>query len=162
MTTQDQLKTIVEKLIEQIESNDTGVWIKPWNSTFPMNYSSKRTYNGINVWILWSIAQERNYPTNYWLSFQNIQALGGRINKGEKSTPVFFFKTMTIKEIDEQSGDEVEKTIPLLKSYNIFNIAQTDLRIIGVRYSIFTFYLAEPCRPNVCTRKSISAKRSTR
>lgn len=127
MTTQDQLKAIVEKLIETMESDNTGAWIKPWNSTFPMNYTSKRAYNGINVWILWAIAQERNYPTNYWLSFQQIQGLKGRINKGEKSTPVFFFKTMTIKEIDEQNGEEVEKTIPLLKSYNVFNIAQTDL-----------------------------------
>lgn len=129
MTTQDQLKTIVEKLIETIESDTTGAWIKPWNSTFPMNYHSKRNYNGINLWILWSRAQEQNYPTNYWLSFQNIQALGGRINKGEKSTPVFFFKTMTIKETDDKSGEEVEKMIPLLKSYNVFNISQTDLNI---------------------------------
>ena len=127
MTTQEQLKNIVENLIEKIESDDTGAWIKPWNSTFPANYASKRAYNGINVWILWAIAQEKNYPTNYWLSFQQIQGLKGRINKGEKSTPVFFFKTMTIKEIDEVSGKEIEKTIPLLKSYNIFNIAQTDL-----------------------------------
>ncbi|MDO9206704.1 MAG: zincin-like metallopeptidase domain-containing protein [Sulfuricurvum sp.] len=129
MTTQDQLKTIVEKLIETMESNTTGAWIKPWNATFPMNYSSKRAYNGINIWILWAIAQERNYPTNYWLSFQQIQGLKGRINKSEKSTPVFFFKTMNIKEIDEKSGEEVEKTIPLLKSYNVFNIAQTDLTV---------------------------------
>jgi antirestriction protein ArdC len=94
-----------------------------------MNYHPKRTYNGINVWILWAIAQNRNYPTNYWLSFQQIQGLKGRINKGEKSTPVFFFKTMIIKEIDKQSGEEVEKTIPLLKSYNVFNISQADLTI---------------------------------
>lgn len=127
MTTQEQLKNIIENLIEKIESDDTGAWIKPWNSTFPANYGSKRAYNGINVWILWAIAQERNYPTNYWLSFQQIQGLKGRINKGEKSTPVFFFKTMTIKEIDELSGEVIEKTIPLLKSYNVFNIAQTDL-----------------------------------
>lgn len=133
MTTQEQLKSILEKLIETMESNTTGAWIKPWNSTFPMNYHSKRTYNGINVWILWSIAQERNYPTNYWLSFQNIQALGGRINKGEKSTPVFFFKTMKIKEIDEKTNEEVEKAIPLLKSYNVFNISQTDLTIEEIK-----------------------------
>lgn len=129
MTTQEQLKSIVEKLIETMESDTTGAWIKPWNATFPMNYHSKRTYNGINVWILWAIAQEQNYSTNYWLSFQQIQGLKGRINKGEKSTPVFFFKTMTIKEIDDKSGEEVEKMIPLLKSYNIFNIAQTDLSV---------------------------------
>lgn len=129
MTPQDQLKIIVEKLIVTMESDTTGAWIKPWNSTFPMNYSSKRNYNGVNIWILWTIAQLKNYPTNYWLSFQNIQALGGRINKGEKSTPVFFFKTMTIKETDDKSGEEVEKTIPLLKSYNVFNISQTDLKI---------------------------------
>jgi antirestriction protein ArdC len=129
MTTQEQLKSIVEKLIENMESDSTGAWIKPWNSTFPMNYYSKRNYSGINLWILWTIAQEQNHPTNYWLSFQNIQALGGRINKGEKSTPVFFFKTMTIKETDDKSGEAVEKTIPLLKSYNVFNISQTNLTI---------------------------------
>lgn len=124
--TQEALQSIVSKLIEKMES--TGKWIQPWSNTLPSNFATKRPYNGLNVFILWFIAQERKYPTNSWLSFQQITQLGGKITKGEKATDVFFFKPLTVKETDE-NGEETEKTVPLLKSFKVFNISQTDLKI---------------------------------
>ncbi len=126
-TSQEQLKEIITSLIDTIDTVN-GSWVKPWGTTFPHNYTTGREYNGINVWILWAIAQKNKYPTNQWLSFQQVTQAGGRINRGEKSTPVFFFKPLQIKEIDENGNEEL-KTIPLLKSFNVFNISQTDLKI---------------------------------
>ena len=127
-TAQEQLTEVINNLIEKIELG-TGSWIKPWKNTFPMNYISKRAYSGFNVWLLWSLAQERNYTTNNWLSFKQVTEKGGKIIKGEKATPVFFFKPIQIKERDEVSGELKTKTIPLLKTYNIFNVDQTDLTV---------------------------------
>ncbi len=127
-TAQQQLKEVLNNLIEKIE-NGTSAWIKPWKNTFPCNHITKRAYSGLSVWILWSIAQERNYATNDWLSFNQITALKGRINRGEKATTVFFFKPLEIEEFDEKKNETIKKTIPMLRTFNVFNVAQTDLKI---------------------------------
>ncbi|MCK9372468.1 MAG: ArdC-like ssDNA-binding domain-containing protein [Sulfuricurvum sp.] len=127
-TPQELLTETLNNLIEKIDTT-TATWIKPWKNTFPMNHITKRPYSGLNTWILWAIAQDRNYETNNWLSFKQITERGGRVVKGEKSTPVFFFKPIQITERDDETGELKTKTIPLLKTYNIFNLSQTDLPI---------------------------------
>ena len=47
--------------------------------------------------------------------------LGGSVKKGEKATPIVFYKKLII--IDKES--EEEKTIPLLKTHAVFNLSQT-------------------------------------
>jgi antirestriction protein ArdC len=46
---------------------------------------------------------------------------------------VFFFKPLNIREEDENTGEITTKTIPLLKTYNVFNISQTDLKIEDIK-----------------------------
>lgn len=129
MTPAEQLKEIVQKLIDKMDSGEKIKWFKPWKNTFPANFETNRNYSGINVWILWSIAQERNYKTNSWLSFQQVTKRGGKILQGEKATPVFFFKPIQIQEEDELTGEMKTKTIPMLKTFNVFNLDQTDLTV---------------------------------
>lgn len=128
MAPTEQLKQVVDNLINKMETEDSLQWMKPWKSSFPSNYSSKRNYSGFNVIVLWSVAAHFKYPTNYWMSFKQITEKGGKILKGEKATPVFFFKPLEIEEENEQ-GEKELKTIPVLKTFNVFNVAQTDLVI---------------------------------
>lgn len=132
MTTQEQLNAVVERLITKIENDETGQWIKPFNSSFPMNYATKTMYSGLNILNLWGIAEEKNYSSNYWMTYNQIKALGGSVKKDEKASPVFFFKPIEIKEIDEVTNEEVSKTIPMLKIYSVFNADQTTLDIQGI------------------------------
>lgn len=129
MTTHEQLTAIVERLISKIENNEVGQWIKPFNSSFPMNYASKSMYSGLNILNLWGIAEDKNYSTNYWMTYNQIKALGGSVKKDEKASPVFFFKPIEFKETDEATNEETSKKIPMLKIYSVFNIDQTTLEI---------------------------------
>ena len=126
MNATETLKATVERLINKIESNTTGQWIKPFNSTFPSNYTSKAEYQGINLMNLWSIAEEKNYSSNQWITFNQVKALKGNVKQGEKATPVFFFKPLEIKE------EETEETkhIPMLKIFYVFNVCQTTLEVV--------------------------------
>lgn len=126
MKAQDRLNEIVERMIAKIENGETKSWIKPWNGTLPQNYSTKKEYRGFNVAMLWFVAEEQGYKRNSWLTFNQLKKMGAMVKKGEKATPIFFYKPCEFKEIDEQSGEEIVKTVPLLKSYNVFNLDQLD------------------------------------
>jgi len=70
-----------------------------------------------------------------WLTFNQVKSLGGRVKKGEKATDVFFYKILTRTEkSDEDESDEsaIEKRIPLLRMYKVFNIEQTE----GIDYEL--------------------------
>jgi antirestriction protein ArdC len=132
MTPKEKFNRMTEKLIDKIEKGETGSWIKPWKTGLPQNFMTKKHYSGANILFLWLIAEERNYSSNYWLTFNQIKKLGASVKKGETSIPVFFFKPLEIEEEDKESGKVVKKTVPLLKVYNVFNIDQTTLEIESV------------------------------
>lgn len=121
------LENVMSRLIEKIE-NSEGNWIQPFNNSMPSNFSNNTEYSGINIINLWIEAEERGYKTNEWATFKQIKAMNGTVDKGEKGTTIFFFKPTKIKEIDEEKGEETEKTIPMLKTYLVFNKDQTSLK----------------------------------
>lgn len=101
-------------------------WQKPWatNGTdaIPRNLVSGKAYRGINVFLLNSM----NYGSPYWLSFKQAQALGGTVRKGEKSTPIIFWKWLEGE--DEKTSEK--KRIPFLRYYCGFNATQCE----GIKY----------------------------
>jgi antirestriction protein ArdC len=60
------------------------------------------------------------------LTYNQAKDSGGTVRKGEKGTTVVFFKPLTIREKSEIQGDDKEKTIPLLRSFTVFNTQQID------------------------------------
>jgi antirestriction protein ArdC len=95
-------------------------WIKPWNDAgIPMNLLSKRPYRGINLWLLNALGFEKNH----FLTWHQIKTLGGSVNKNEKGQMVVFWKN--IKKKPEELDDEGKPvTLPMLRYYKVFNIAQ--------------------------------------
>jgi antirestriction protein ArdC len=98
-------------------------WHRPWNVNTgrPHNLVSRRAYTGINVLLLGS----QSYGSPCWLTMKQANQLGGHIRKGERSTPVVFWKQFTV---DDATGDapDATKTIPLLRFYRVFNVLQTE------------------------------------
>jgi antirestriction protein ArdC len=127
-TAQDKLNQTVERLIAKIEENNTQ-WIKPFNASFPQNYKTNTSYSGLNIFNLWMEAEERQYKTNNWLTFNQVRELKGQVKKGEFSTPIFFFKPIKKLVENEETGEREEITIPILKMYLVFNIEQTTLEL---------------------------------
>lgn len=114
---------IINNRISDMLQQGTIPWRKPWNaqSNYPKNLISKKKYRGVNVFML--ACQEHDSP--YWLSFKQVQDKGGHIRKGEKATPVVFWKWINRNESDNNTEASNNK-IPLLRYYNVFNINQTE------------------------------------
>ena len=117
-----------------IESLEAGVrpWLKPWNAghaagriTRPLRHNGQ-PYSGINVFMLWMEAKARGYSAPIWMTFRQAQELGGHVRKGEKGSLVVYANSMTKTEIDAESGEEQDRTIPFLKGYTVFNVEQID------------------------------------
>jgi antirestriction protein ArdC len=125
-TAQEQLKAVVERLITKIEEGN-GTWFKPWKNSFPENFATKTMYSGINLFNLWDIAESKGW-SNSWLTFNQLKKLNGQVQKGEKVTQVFFFKMLEIEE-ENDSGEIETKKIPVLKTFNVFNVDQTTLEL---------------------------------
>lgn len=108
--------------------------VAPWRKTWtgggaPCNLDGKR-YRGINrIFLAWMM-DEQGFESPFFLTFSRIQALGGRIRKGQHGFPVVFWKTYdkTIKRTNED-GEEVEmqKRAGVWRHYYVWNIAQVDI-----------------------------------
>jgi antirestriction protein ArdC len=68
----------------------------------------------------------QNFAAPIWMTFKQATDLGGHIRKAEKGSLVVYADSLTRKETDEQTGDEVEREIPFLKGYTVFNVEQID------------------------------------
>jgi len=112
---------VTERIIKLLEQG-TIPWIKPWSGSksreLPMNFNSKKPYRGINIFMLACMG----YSSSYWLSFKQAKEKGGNVRKGEKGTPVIFWKRYETE--DRTTGDK--KEVPVLRYYTVFNLDQID------------------------------------
>ena len=122
---QERLNEMVENIISKIENNETGSWFKSWATCgIPTNFETKSSYNGFNILSLMFEAQRNEYKSNYWLTFNQIRELKATVKKGEKSTPIFFFKPLKIKE-ENENGEVIDKF-----KWNGKELAELKFRII--------------------------------
>jgi antirestriction protein ArdC len=123
MNVYDIINTRIMELLEQ----GTVPWRKSWNtvSNMPKNLLSKKEYRGVNLFLLACMP----YSSPYWMTYKQISDKGGHVLKGEKSTPVIFWKWLDRKDSDDPESAGNGK-IPLLRYYNVFNIEQTE----GITY----------------------------
>jgi antirestriction protein ArdC len=122
----DVYSIVTERMITLLEAG-TAPWRKTWRGgDSPRNLVSKKPYRGVNTLLLSSAA----FASLYWLTFNQVQQLGGRVKKGAKSELVIFWKfSETRKEDgDAQSGDDrtPKRRPPILRYYRVFNVEQTE------------------------------------
>lgn len=84
-------ETVARKLIEQLEKG-TAPWQRPWQSGesgfLPFNLTTGKRYRGVNVINLMS--KER--PDPRWLTYKQAEAMGAQVRKGEKGTPIQYWR----------------------------------------------------------------------
>jgi len=114
-------KLVTDKIIEKLEEGCVP-WRKTWSSEAPKNLVSGKEYRGINPFLLDSMG----YASPYWLTFRQAKDLGGYVRKGEKSTPVVFWKSWKTLEANDE-GKQEEKSRFVLRYYSAFNIEQVSL-----------------------------------
>ena len=121
---------ITERIIDKLEAG-TIPWHKPWRSIgAPQNLVSKKSYRGINVWLL----TMQGYISPYWATLRQINELGGRVRKGEKSTPVVFWR-IYVDGVEVRANSDQHEPEPeqegrrrfVLRYYSTFNTEQCEL-----------------------------------
>lgn len=130
MTT-DVYQRVTDQIVAELEKG-TRPWLKPWNGehaagriTRPLR-ANGIPYRGINILMLWASAMEKGFAAPLWLTYKQAQELGGQVRKGEKGSLVVYANTITRTEQDEATGEELERAIPFMKGYTVFNAEQVD------------------------------------
>ena len=85
-------EVVAEKLIEQLKAG-TAPWQKPWepgepNAYLPMNPTTGKRYKGINAIHLMA----QGYSDGRWMTYKQAAAVDAQVRKGEKGTPVQYWK----------------------------------------------------------------------
>jgi len=131
-------EVVAEKLIEQLKAG-TAPWQKPWqpgepNSLMPMNPTTGKRYKGINAIHL--MAQGRDDAR--WMTYKQAAAAGAQVRKGEKGTPVQYWKFSEEQDkLDDQgrpvrdaNGEKIKETVQLERPRvffaTVFNGEQID------------------------------------
>jgi len=112
---------VTDRIVSLLERG-TVPWHQPWRGGPPVNLVSRKRYRGINPLILVSTG----FAFPFWLTYKQAQELGGNVRKGERSTPIVFFKDWRISETDRETGEKRARTLPVLRYYNVFNVAQCE------------------------------------
>lgn len=123
----DIYQIITNMIVEKIESEEKLVWQEPWKSCIaygmlPTNFVSKKEYRGVNALLL-QFLHNRENP--YWLTFNQITQVKGKLKKGSKSAIVVYYKMLFKNEegeiIPAEEATEDDDKIPMLRYYRIFN-----------------------------------------
>lgn len=126
----DIYSRVTDKIIADLEQG-VRPWVKPWKGgnidgriTLPVRHNGI-PYQGINILLLWGEQVDKGFQSNRWMTFKQAQALSANVRKGEHGSLVVYANKVTKSETDDK-GDEIEREIPLMKGYTVFNVDQIE------------------------------------
>jgi antirestriction protein ArdC len=140
----DVYARVTSKIIESLEAG-VRPWLKPWSGehaagriTRPLR-SNGIPYRGVNVLLLWADAVEKGYVSPFWMTYKQAAEMKAHVRKGEHGSLVVYADTIHRTETDEATGQDVEKDIPFMKGYTVFNVEQIE--------GLPEHYYAKPATP---------------
>lgn len=122
-STTETYEKITASLLSLIEKGDLLPWQKSWKGTdeFARSMATGKLYRGMNRWVLTLTAQANGWSP-WFGTYKQIEALGGQVRKGEKSSLAILWKPM--ETIDKATG--LPKKFMFLKMFAIFSASQAD------------------------------------
>ena len=131
MTRQDVYSRVTSQIVASLEQG-VRPWVKPWSAdraaapiTQPLRFNGQ-PYSGINILSLWMSAAAQGFAAPIWMTFRQAIELNAHVRRGEKGSLVVYANASTRTERDEKTGEDVEREVPYLKGYTVFNIEQID------------------------------------
>ena len=121
--------TITNQIIAALERG-TGDYTLPWHRssaplTRPVNAVTRKAYRGVNVLALWASAEAQDFGHGLWATYRQWQSLGAQVRKGEKASPIVFYKVLDKAEDSEVEAREGAGRI-FAQGSHVFNIAQVE------------------------------------
>jgi len=115
----DVYQSVTDRMIAALEAG-TVPWQSPYLGALglPQNFTTRKAYRGINVWLL-ALA---GYSSPFWTTYKQAQDLGGNVRKGEKGSLVVKYGTFETE--DQDSGEVAQRMY--LKGYTVFNACQIE------------------------------------
>jgi|CZKV01.1.fsa_nt_gi antirestriction protein ArdC len=114
---------VTNRILKQLEAGKIP-WRKTWTCGLPKSLASGHEYRGVNILVLGST----EYTSRYWMTYLQAVKLGGFVRKGEKATPVVYWKWRTPEELAklaEKTGKEnLAPCVPFVSA--VFNLEQTE------------------------------------
>ena len=124
MKRNDIYSRITRQIIDNLDK--AGSWRKLWDTPQPVSLNGHQ-YRGINHLLLSS----SQYSSPVWGTFLQVRQNGGKVNKGEKSNLVVFWKQMARERENPETGEMEEKTSFMLRYYLVFNTEQCSFDNLG-------------------------------
>lgn len=136
----DYVDQVAGSIIEQLKAG-TAPWIKLWQPGerfMPYNPTTGNEYHGMNAMWLMSRAESRGYGDARWMTYRQALEAGGQVRKGEKGTPIQYWKWQGLepvrdaegKPVLDQDGHQVRRMVryerPRVWSAAVFNADQID------------------------------------
>lgn len=126
----DVYERITTDIIAAIRAG-AGEFMMPWhrgaNDGFPKNAATGKRYHGINIAALWATSMNQGYSSPHWATYLQWTSLGAQVRKGEKGSPIVFYK---FDDGDEMSVDVEEvcdrRNAILVRMSYVFNEKQVE------------------------------------
>ncbi len=151
----DVYERVTARIIADLEQG-IRPWMKPWHVehtagkiTRPLRHNGT-PYRGINVLLLWGEALAHGYAAPLWMTYRQAQELKAQVRKGERGALVVYADRITKSETDDK-GEAVEREIPFMKGYTVFNVEQID--------GLPAQYYAQPVDPLPVSERIAQAER---
>ena len=121
---------ITDRIIADLEKG-VRPWLKPWSArnmtgrvSRPLRHNGQ-AYTGLNVLLLWSESVAFGFNSATWMTLRQANELGAHVRKGESGASVVYASRFTKTESDPRGG-EIERDIPFMKAYTVFNCDQIE------------------------------------
>ncbi len=131
----DHYQEVTDRVVAALEAG-TLPWRRPWVSGhattvpgMPCNAISGRTYRGVNAVLLAMTQFAHASEDPRWLTYLQASEHGCQVRRGERGTPVIFFKRLDVADSGREGSGDGEATarrIPILRSFTAFHASQVD------------------------------------
>lgn len=116
----DIQQDITNRIIKDLKKG-TPPWSKPWFGGIPMNAVTKKPYRGINVLMLQMEGEMNKFKSSRWLTFKQVNSLGGKIKKGSHGSQVVFNQPFNEKK-ENKEGEMKTYRRWFMRYYHVFNL----------------------------------------
>ena len=149
-TNADIQKAVTERVMAKVRAGHIP-WSKPWRwaagaAGYPVNVASKIAYHGVNPLLLAIDADEKQFSSPWWGTYDQWAPRCGMVKrtspktkreywfspdgtargvmKGQTGTKIVLSKKISVKETDPVTKEVTRKRVPLLRFFTVFNAEQ--------------------------------------